>query len=229
MARSGRGFLPRNPRLGAARQRVSSRRRCGYRLDVTTAQQARARTYPATFAMFAALALAAFLIMFMVLLLVIHPKHGAPETLPDQVLGAAGIAAFLSLFVQLAQCRVNATSSALIVVHPIRRYVLPWSQIADVVVGRDGGLRIQLRDRRSFAVFCFGGSVLGMITGGLRAKKARDGIKAVMTASTANQGTDGEPVTSSLYLQWKIALAMWGALTAASVGGWLLAPHHVLA
>jgi Bacterial PH domain len=196
---------------------------------VATVQHARARTYPATFAIFAALALAVFLIMFIVLLLVIRPKHGAPETLLDQVLGAAGVAAFLTLFVQLARCRVSATSSALIVVHPIRRYVLPWSQIADVVVGRDGGLRIRLRDRRSFAVFCFGGSILGMITGGIRAKKARDGIKAVMTASMAGQGTDGEPVTSSLDLQWKITLAMWGPLTAASVGGWLLAPHHILA
>ena len=196
---------------------------------MATVQHARARTYLATFAIFAALALAVFLIMFIVLLLVIHPKHGAPETLVDQVLGAAGIAALLTLFVQLARCRVSATSSALIVVHPIRRYVLPWSQIADVVVGRDGGLRIRLRDRRSFAVFCFGGSVLGMITGGIRAKKARDGIKAVMTAAAASQGTDGEPVTSSLDLQWKITLAMWGPLTAASVGGWLLAPHHILA
>jgi Bacterial PH domain len=229
MARSGRWLAAKDPRLDTDRQRVSSRRSCSYRLNVTTVQHARTRTYPANFAMFAALALAAFLILFIVLLLVIHPKHGAPETLPDQVLGATGIAAFLNLFVQLARCRVTATSSALIVVHPIRRYVFPWSQIADVVVRRDGGLRIQLRDRRNFAVFCFGGSVLGMITGGIRAKKARDGIKAVMAASVAGQGTDGEPVTSSVDLPWKIALVIWGALTAASVGGWLLAPHHVLA
>lgn len=196
---------------------------------MTTVQPVPTRTYRATFAMFAALGLAVFLIIFIVLLLVIHPKHGAPETLPDQVVGAAGVAAFFSLFVQLAHCRVTATSSALIVVHPIRRYVFPWSQITDVVVGRDGGLRIGLSDRRSFAVFCFGGSILGMITGGVRAKKARDGIKAVMAASMASQGIDGAPVASSLDLQWKIVLVIWGALTAASVSGWLLAPHHVLA
>jgi hypothetical protein len=197
---------------------------------VTTVQHAPARTYLATFAMLGALALAAFLITFIVLLFVIHPKHGAPESLlTDQVPGAAVIAALSSLFVQFACCRVTATSSALIVVHPIRRYVFPWSQIADIVVGRDGGLRIRLRGRREFAVYCFGGSVIGMITGGIRAKRARDGIKAVMAASMASQGTDGEPVISSVDLQWKIALVIWGALTAASVGGWLLAPHHVLA
>lgn len=197
---------------------------------MTTVQHARARTYLATFAMFSALALAGFLILFIVLLFVIHPKHGAPEALlTDQVPGAAVITALLSLFLHLARCRVKATSSALIVVHPIRRYVFPWSRIADVVVGRGGGLRIRLRDRRDFPVFCFGGSVIGMITGGIRAKKARDGIKAVMAASMASQATDSEPVTSSIDLQWKIALVMWAALTAASVGGWLLAPHHVLA
>jgi hypothetical protein len=79
----------------------------------------------------------------------------------------------------------------------------------------------------AFRVFCFGGSLIGMITGGVRAKKARDGIRAARAHATS-QGPDSQPVTSSFDIQWKVALAILAATAALSVVGWLLAPHHVL-
>jgi hypothetical protein len=99
-------------------------------------------------------------------------------------------------------------------------------QIADVVVQRDGGMVILLRDRSTFAVFGFGGSLIGLITRGIRATRARDGIKAAMAQVTSHE--PASPVTSSLDIQWKIVLAIWAAAAALSVAGWLLAPHHVL-
>jgi hypothetical protein len=191
------------------------------------AQHLQERTYPATFAKFAGLALGVFSIILGALLVMVHPKQGAPNALlTDQIPQAAVTAIMLSFFLQLARCRVTATTTALIVVHPLRRYVFPWSQVTDVMVGPDGGMRIVLRDRASFAVFCFGGSVIGMITRGIRARKARDGIKAVMRLATSDKPV--APVTSSPDLQWKITLAIWAAATALGVIGWLLAPHHVL-
>jgi Bacterial PH domain len=111
----------------------------------------------------------------------------ADALLTDEIPGATVVTGFLIFFFQLERCRVIATATALIVVNPIRRYVFRWSQIADVAVGRDGGLRLMLCDRSSFAVYGFGGSVMEMITGGIHAKKARDGINAVMSAAAVSQ------------------------------------------
>jgi hypothetical protein len=166
--------------------------------------------------------------MFAVIVLVVHQKNGAPDALLTNVLpGTVVVAGFLSFFLQLARSRVIAAQSALIVIHPVRRYVFPWGQVADVGVGRDGGLGVQLRDGQLFAVYCFGGSVIGMLTGGIRARKARDGIKAVREAALGQGPCDG-PVTSSVDLRWKMMLVFWAVLAAFGFGGWL-APHHVLA
>lgn len=187
------------------------------------------KTYPATFALFGWLALAGTAILSAVLLLAVHPKHSAPDALlTNEVPGAIVCTAFLSFFFQLARCRVIATSTALIVVNPIRRYMFPWGQVADVAVGRDGGLRLLLRDRTSFPVFGFGGSLVGMMTGGIHAKKVRDGITAIMAATTQTE-TEHEPVTYANDLQWKVTAAIWLALTVLACCGWLLAPNHVLA
>jgi hypothetical protein len=195
---------------------------------VATTADTQKRTYPATFAMVAWLAVAGFGVMFAVLLLAIHPINGASNALlTNELPGATVIAAILVPFLQLALCRVSAGQSALIVVHPVRRYVFPWHQVTDVVVDRGGGLQIVLRDGRKFAVFGFGGSVIGMITGGIRARKARDGIKAVMTAADGSESSDN-PVTSSSGVQWKMMLVIWAATISLSIGGWLLSPHRVL-
>lgn len=192
-----------------------------------TAQHAQRHTYPATFALFSWIALVVFSIIFGVLLITEHPKHGAPDPLlTNELVGAAVIAAFLSFFFQLAHCRVATSPFALIVVHPTRRYVFPWDQVADVEVGRDGGMRIVLRDRSNFVVYCFGGSIIGLMTRGIRARKACEGIKAAM--AQAASPVPASTVTSALDIQWKIMLAIWVAATALSVTGWVLAPHHVL-
>lgn len=193
-----------------------------------TAQRTPQQTYRATFARFSWLSLTGMLIAFGILLVTVHPKHSAPESLlTTQLPWAAMTAVFLSFFVQLGHCRVIASPSALIVVHPIRRYVFPWGQVADVVVLRDGGMRIILRDGSTFAVFCFGGSVAGLITGGIHARKARDGIKAAMPPADSSE--PASPALSSLDLEWKITLTIFAALTPLAVIGWILAPHHVLA
>jgi Bacterial PH domain len=193
---------------------------------VQTAQGAPKRTFTATFALFGWLAMAGFAIAFAVALPVAHPQ-GTPETLASQLTGATVGAAFVTFFLHLAHCRVTASASALTVVQPIRRYVFPWEQVADVVVGGNGGMRIVLTDRSSIAVFGFGGSLIGAFTGGIRARKARDGIKAVMAQAASHE--PAHPVNSALGIQWKIALVIWAALIALSVAGWLMAPHHVLA
>lgn len=95
-------------------------------------------------------------------------------------------------------------------------------------MGRGGGLRLTLKDCTSFPVFGFGGSLIGMMTGGIRAKKARDGIRATLAATTQTE-TDHEPITSAPDLQWKVTVAIWLALTMLACSGWLLAPKRVLA
>jgi hypothetical protein len=121
----------------------------GYAPVVATIAGVQRRTYPATFALFAWLAFGWWAIMFGVILLVVHPKHGASEALITQVLiGATIFTGFLVFFFLMARCRVSATRSALIVVHPIRRYVFPWPQVADVVVGRGGALLVVVGDGR---------------------------------------------------------------------------------
>lgn len=185
------------------------------------------RTYRATFGLFGGLAFVGGVIGFGVLLVVSHPKPGAPELLSDQMIGAAGLPILLMILFHLARCRVTTSASALTVVNPIWRYVCPWHQITDVVVGRAGGMQIVLRDDKTVDVFGFGNSVIGWVTHGIRARKARDGIKAAM-AGASNHEPDS-PVTSSLDVQWKATLALWAAFTVLSFVGWLLAPHHVLA
>jgi hypothetical protein len=101
----------------------------------------------------------------------------------------------------------------------------PWAQVAGVAVDRRGGLRIQLRGGQTFVVFGFGGSVIGMNTGSIRARKACDGIKAMMTAAAGSTG-DGEAVTSSFDIHWKALLAIWAATVTLSIGRWLLAGHR---
>ncbi len=211
--------------------RASNRLVCnagpGYSPNVQIAQRTPRRSYPATFTLFCWLALAGFSIAFVALLVTLRPKHGAPEALlTSQVPGAVVVTVGLMFFLQLAHCRVTASTSALVVVQPIRRYIFPWEQVADVVVRANGEMQIVLTDYRTVPVFGFGGSLIGTFTGGVQAKKARDGIKAVMAQGTIHE--PARPVSSTLDIQWKIALAIWVAVTALSVVGWLLAPHHVL-
>jgi len=194
---------------------------------VQSVQSPAERTFRASFALFCWLALAGFVICFGLILLLVHPHGGAPETLASQLGAATLITAFLTLFLQLAQCRVTASASALIVVQPLRRWVFPWEQVADIVVGGDGGMRIMLANHSGIAVFGFGGSVIGSITGGIRAKKARDAIKAIMAQAASDN--PGRPVTSGLGVKWKILLVIWIVLVTLSIAGWLVAPHHVVA
>lgn len=165
-------------------------------------------------------------IAFAVLLLATHPQ-GSPESLAGQIFGATLGTAFITFFLHLAHCRVTASADALVIVQPIRRYVLPWEQVADVVVGGGGGLLIVLADRSSIPVAGFGGSLIGAFTGGIRARKARDGIKEVMAQATRCE--PARPVTSAVGIHWRIVLLIWAALIGLGVVAWLVAPQHVLA
>ena len=160
-------------------------------------------------------------------LLTVHPRHNSPDSLlTNEFVGAAVFTLFMAFFLQLAHCRVTATPAGLTVVSPIRRYVYPRSAIANLYVGGDGGLRLTLSDGSSERVAGFGGSLIGTFTGGIRARKVRDGVTQVMAASDASSGP--APITSSVCVHWKITLGFFAANLALSVGGWLLAPNHVL-
>lgn len=198
-----------------------------YHPDVQTVQSPAERTFRASFALFSWPALGCSVICFGLLLLLVHPHGGAPETLASQLGGATLLTAVLTFFVQLAQCRVTASASVLIVVQPLWRWVFPWEQVADIVVGGDGGMRVMLADHTGISVFAFGGSVIGSMTGGIRAKKARDAIKAIMAQAASD--APGRPVTSGLSVQWEILLVTWVLLVTLSIAGWLAAPHHVVA
>jgi hypothetical protein len=75
-------------------------------------------------------------------------------------------------------------------------------------------------------VVAFGGSLIGAFTGGIQARKARDGIKVIMAHGTSHEPP--HPVTSKTDIEWKIALMFWVVLIALSLVGWLTAPNHVL-
>ena len=185
------------------------------------------RTYLATYAPLAGVALAGTSVITAVTMVTAHEKNGAPDTL---LMGQAPTALLFVLvlccFVQLAHCRVRITSAALIIAHPVRRYVFPWEQVADVIVEEDGQMRTLLQGGGSFAVVCFQGSNLGRITGGIHAKRARDGIKAAMAEAAVQDPP--RSVSSSVEIHW---VTMLGILTGAevlAVVGWLQAAHHVL-
>lgn len=185
------------------------------------------RTFISTVTVLGGLALTGFAIGGAIMLSVSTPADADPDTLPNDLLGATIIAVFLAFFLHFAHCRVIASSTALTVVQPLRRYVLPWEQVADVVVARDGGMRVALADGTAISVMCFGGSLIGVFTGGVQAKKARDGILEIVAQAAPDEPSPR--ASSTLAFEWKITLGLWAFLILIAVLGWSTAPHHVLA
>lgn len=187
----------------------------------------RPRTFISALTILGGLALAGFAIIAALELAVWTPADANPDTLPNELFGATIFALFLTFFLHFAHCRIIASPTAITVVQPLRRNVLPWEQVADVVVSGDGGLRLVLADGSAIAVACFGGSLLGAATGGIQAKKARDGILEI--AAQAAPDEPPPPASSASAFEWKIALGLWASLLAMALIGWFFAPHHVLA
>jgi hypothetical protein len=195
--------------------------------DMPARASSSARTYRASVAPFAWLLLTATAIAATAGLLAVHPAHHSPDSLlTNEFVGAIVFSLVMAFFRQFAQCRVIAAPGGLTVIGTIRRNFYPWGAIADVHVAPDGGLRLTLLDGTRERVAGFGGSLIGTMTGGVRARKARDGITEVMRAADAQAGP--APITSSVQVHWKLFLGFLVANLALSFGGWLLAPNHVL-
>jgi Bacterial PH domain len=195
--------------------------------DVLARASISARTYRASVAPFAWLLLTATAIAATVGLLTVHPRHHSPDSLlTNEFVGAIVFSLCMAFFLQFAQCRVIAAPEGLTVIGTIRRNFYPWGAIADVRVAPDGGMRITLLDGTRERVAGFGGSLIATMTGGIYARKVRDGITQVMRAPDAQ--SEPAPITSSVQVHWKIFLGFLVANLALSFGGWLLAPNHVL-
>jgi Bacterial PH domain len=96
----------------------------------------------------------------------------------------AGIS-YEMFFAQLATWGITITPDGVQVRQPMSRRDLPWSLVADVAVDRSGRLTIRETSGRRTSVFGFGGSLIGMVTGGIQAKKVRDGILAARPVPAA--------------------------------------------
>lgn len=171
-----------------------------------------AKTYRATFSTFAWSAWALFLIIFGSLLL------ASPRWLGAQAfLVALIVSAFEAFFLQFARCGVTAQAAGLIVRQPVSRLEVPWSQVDDVSVDRAGALEISLVTGTDVWVFGFGGSLIGLFTGGIHAKRARDGILASRPTTSA----DALPtaVTPRVTLYWRWILGTLFALELAALVG----------
>lgn len=184
------------------------------------------RTFISALTVLGWLALTGFTIVAILALAVWAPAGADPDTLPNELFGATVCALFLAFFFHFAHCRVIASPAALTIVQPLRRYVLPWEQVADVVVTGGGGLRVALADGNAIAVACFGDSLIGAVTGGIQAKKARDGILEIVAQSPPD--APSSPASSTSAFEWKIVLGLWTFLLAIAVIGWLTASHRIL-
>jgi hypothetical protein len=123
-----------------------------------------------------------------------------------------------AFFVRMARCGVSAGPDGLIVRQPFSRVDVPWSLVDHVEVDQAGALTISLSSGVS-PVYGFGGSVIGMITKGVHARRARDGLLA---ASQAARGQSGYlPTTSRTALYWKWAVTTALVLEAAALTGLL--------
>jgi hypothetical protein len=115
------------------------------------------------------------------------------------------VAAVLSGLVlyQLGRCRISAGPSGLIVEQWIMREELPWPVVEDVAIDGGGGMRVVVRGRAPISVEAFGGSLIGGVTGGVRAQEARDGIREAWSSA---HSTDAAPLTERSFadIRWAV-------------------------
>jgi hypothetical protein len=81
----------------------------------------------------------------------------------------------------------------------------------------NGQLRIVLSGGRNIDVLGYGRSLIGTFTGGIRAKRVRDGITAGMARDSGGQLV--RPVAAQIWIAWKTALVIWAALTVLALIG----------
>ena len=77
--------------------------------------------------------------------------------------GWQGIPVFLALagaIGKVAHCKVILRGDILVVVNPLRTYIVPAVAIQDVRVGDDGTLEVRLHTGKIVSVFAFGGSLV---------------------------------------------------------------------
>jgi hypothetical protein len=172
-------------------------------------------TYRATFSVFAWISWAAVLLVIGAVLLAAPKGLGWGALLLALIV--SGVEAF---FVQMAQCGISVRADGLTVRQPLTRVDLPWSQVQDVQVDDGGALTISAASGRDIPAFGFGGSLIGAFTGGIRAKRARDGILAAKRAAMPPQ-QDKIPNAPRITVCWPWAAATGLALELAALVGML--------
>lgn len=179
-------------------------------------------THRAAFGWFALLAGSASQLTFMLLLILLpNPAStdGFGPAFANRLAGAAVGTLFVLFLCHLGRCRVTATRSGIVIQQPLMRYVLPWAQVETISVGPDGGLLVRSRDLGVIRVVAFSGSLIGALTGGVRARRACDEITEVQSSARAGQQEATGRSAKSVSISWLIpALAGLTLVLAALIG-----------
>jgi Bacterial PH domain len=174
-----------------------------------------AQTYRTTFSTFG------WISWSLVLIVTGSVVLASPKGLGAASLVLALIASFIeAFFVQMARCGVSAGPDGLIVRQPFSRVDVPWPLVDHIEVDQAGALTISLSSGAEIPVYGFGGSVIGMITKGVHARRARDGLLAARRVAPAGQ-SGYSPATSRTAIYWKWAVTTALVLEAAALTGLL--------
>jgi hypothetical protein len=95
---------------------------------------------------------------------------------------------------------------------------VPWLQVDDIEVDQAGAPRISLSSGADFPVYGFGGSLIRVITKGVHAQRARDGLLTARQSAPAGQPVQS-PAKSCITICWKWAVTTRLALEAAALTG----------
>ncbi|MDJ1136865.1 hypothetical protein [Streptomyces iconiensis] len=132
--------------------------------------------------------------------------------------------AFAGFFGRLASCKVVLREQTLLVVNPVRTYVIPKSAIQDVSVGDDGTLEVWVSEEQEISVFAFGGSLVDRFKG--TSRKAEQRIKCWLSPGLIAGGTEAAPRVSwtrcapaDLSFALCVAIAGTGVIWMAITGG----------
>ncbi|RVU15112.1 hypothetical protein EOT10_39695 [Streptomyces antnestii] len=105
--------------------------------------------------------------------------------------GWQGIPVFLAVAAvcgRIANSKVVMQGAVLLLVNPLRTYIIPKAMIRNVSVGDDGTLEVHLDEERKIASFAFGGSLIDRIN--RTSPKAERNIRSWLHSSPAIERTD---------------------------------------
>lgn len=130
--------------------------------------------------------------------------------------GWQGIPVYLALVGvvgRVANCKAVLREEELLVINPLRTYIVPKAEIRDASVGDDGTLELRLDEGAKVSVFAFGGSLVDRLKGtsGEAARRIRGWL-------LSDHATDSAKAT--LQTQWtRCAPADFSILLCAVIAG----------